>query len=255
MAAGARARVRVRAQALQRRADCGGLLVDHRDGRRNLDALHHPGPGRCRLASRPSRLIGSASSWRCAAWRRVVPDRQPHRLTLLRVFGYQARTESLFDRVAQRWRLRGPVQLIAGADLAMRTTDPGDVLTFIEGRLADRYVRTAAEIPDRLGAPRRSPGSGWSVPRERALLPRRHVATDAAGPARSQRSRGCRPQKLRPAECRLPLRTRGTARTRAADRVAIVHDRTTDPPLCSGNSSSRAGTCSGARAERRNRAE
>ena len=72
------------------------------------------------------------------------------RLLLLRVFGYQARTEALFDRVAQRWRFRGPVQLIAGVDLAMRTVDPGDLLAFVDGRLADNWVRTVEDIAPRL---------------------------------------------------------------------------------------------------------
>ena len=77
------------------------------------------------------------------------PQRAP-RLLLLRVFGYQARTESLFDRVAQTWRLQGPVQLIAGVDLAMRTADPGDVLALLDGRLAEAYVRTPQEVDERL---------------------------------------------------------------------------------------------------------
>ncbi len=77
------------------------------------------------------------------------PQRAP-RLLLLRVFGYQARTESLFDRVAQTWRLQGPVQLIAGVDLAMRTADPGDVLALLDGRLAEAYVRTPHEVGERL---------------------------------------------------------------------------------------------------------
>ena len=77
------------------------------------------------------------------------PQRGP-RLLLLRVFGYQARTESLFDRVAQTWRLQGPVQLIAGVDLAMRTADPGDMLALLDGRLDEAYVRTPEEVGERL---------------------------------------------------------------------------------------------------------
>jgi hypothetical protein len=83
-------------------------------------------------------------------WRRG-PDVQATRLLLLRVFGYQDRTEALFDRVAQKWRFHGPVQLIAGVDLAMRTADPGDVLAFVNGRLAERYVTIPDEVGDRLG--------------------------------------------------------------------------------------------------------
>jgi hypothetical protein len=79
----------------------------------------------------------------------AAPD-NPKRLLLLRVFGQQSRSESLFDRIAQRWRFRGPVQLIAGADLVMRTADPGDMLTFVGGRLRDVYVSKPSEISVRL---------------------------------------------------------------------------------------------------------
>jgi hypothetical protein len=78
------------------------------------------------------------------------PEAAPRRLLLLRVFGHQARTELLFDRVAQAWRFHGPVQLIAGVDLAMRTTDPGDLLALLNGRLAEQYVRTPADVNNRL---------------------------------------------------------------------------------------------------------
>jgi hypothetical protein len=78
------------------------------------------------------------------------PDAARRRLLLLRVFGYQARTESLFDRVAQAWRFHGPVQLIAGVDLAMRTVDPGDLLALLNGRLAELYVRTPQDVSRRL---------------------------------------------------------------------------------------------------------
>jgi hypothetical protein len=81
---------------------------------------------------------------------RQEPADRPKRLLLLRVFGYQARTESLFDRIAQRWRFRGPVQLIAGVDLAMRTADPGDILAFVGGRLREVYVSSLEELPERL---------------------------------------------------------------------------------------------------------
>lgn len=84
------------------------------------------------------------------AWR-SGPEAAAPRLLLLRVFGYQGRTEALFDRVAQTWRFHGPVQLIAGVDLAMRTADPGDMLAFVNGRLADRYVATPGEVGERLG--------------------------------------------------------------------------------------------------------
>jgi len=78
-------------------------------------------------------------------------DAPKKRLLLLRVFGYQARTETLFDRVAQQWRFHGPVQMIAGVDLAMRTADAGDMLAFVGGRLDERYITTVDDVGRRLG--------------------------------------------------------------------------------------------------------
>ena len=74
----------------------------------------------------------------------------PRRLLLLRVFGYQARTESLFDRIAQVWRFHGPVHLIGGADLAMRTVDPGDVLALLNGHMPELFVTTPEDVRHRL---------------------------------------------------------------------------------------------------------
>ena len=72
------------------------------------------------------------------------------RLLLLRVFGFQRRTERLFDIIAQRWRLIGNVRLIGARDLAMRTIDPSDVVGFIGGRLRRQFVRDGADLEQRL---------------------------------------------------------------------------------------------------------
>jgi hypothetical protein len=72
------------------------------------------------------------------------------KLLLLRVFGFQRRTENLFDAVGQQWRLRGPVMMIAGADLAMRTIDPGDTVRFVGGRLMKLFIRDEQNLQERL---------------------------------------------------------------------------------------------------------
>ena len=71
-------------------------------------------------------------------------------LLLLRVFGYQARTEALFDRLAGWWRFRGPVHLIAGVDLATRTADAADMLALVGRRLQDLYVCGLEAVPQRI---------------------------------------------------------------------------------------------------------
>jgi hypothetical protein len=71
-------------------------------------------------------------------------------LLLLRVFGYTARTERLFDRVAVRWRLFGPVTMIAAPDVIARTVDPAEFLRFVTGRVGDVFVKSQADLDARL---------------------------------------------------------------------------------------------------------
>jgi hypothetical protein len=76
-----------------------------------------------------------------ALWR-IDDDRLGNtRLLLLRVFGFQRRTERLFDAVAQRWRWLGSVRLIAAADLATRIIGPADLISFMGGRLRQLFLR------------------------------------------------------------------------------------------------------------------
>lgn len=74
----------------------------------------------------------------------------PRTLLVLRVFGYQSRTERLFDRVVARWRLFGPVTMIAAPDVIARTVDPAEFLRFIAGRIGDSFVRSQADLDARL---------------------------------------------------------------------------------------------------------
>ena len=73
------------------------------------------------------------------------------RLLLLRVFGFQRRTERLFDTVAQRWRWLGSVRVIAGADLATRIIGPGDLISFMGGSLRQLFLRPDEASFQRLG--------------------------------------------------------------------------------------------------------
>ena len=71
-------------------------------------------------------------------------------LLLLRVFGFQDRTERLFDAVAARWRFEGTVAMIAGGDLALRSIDAGEALAFVRGDIESSYVGDGAELAERL---------------------------------------------------------------------------------------------------------
>lgn len=74
----------------------------------------------------------------------------PRMLLLLRVFGDTARTEALFDRIASRWQLFGPVTMIAAPDVVARTVDPGDMLRFFTGNLAASFVQSRENLANRL---------------------------------------------------------------------------------------------------------
>jgi len=81
---------------------------------------------------------------------RRTPPEPGRRLLVLRVFGFRGRSEKLFDSVAQRWRFRGGVAMIAGTDLAARTMDPDDTLAFLAGELQSRFVRGPQDLQDHL---------------------------------------------------------------------------------------------------------
>jgi hypothetical protein len=82
--------------------------------------------------------------------RRSRADGPPPRLLLLRVFSLGRRSESLFDAFSRLWRHTGPVQLIAGPDLANATVEPHEFLDFLGGRLQRRFISGPATLDRRL---------------------------------------------------------------------------------------------------------
>ena len=80
------------------------------------------------------------------------PRGRPPTLLVLRVFQHDARIQALFDDVIERWRLSGNTVLIAGTDLLERTIDADDIFTFIDGRLASRFILSPADVAARLAA-------------------------------------------------------------------------------------------------------
>jgi hypothetical protein len=74
-------------------------------------------------------------------------QRPPNRrLLLLRTFGFQRRTERIFDAIGERWRFHGSVLMIAGTDLAARTISPDNYLSFLVRRLRSRFIGTEADL-------------------------------------------------------------------------------------------------------------
>ena len=150
------------------------------------------------------------------------------RLLFLRVFGYRARTEAMLDKVAQRWRFDGPVQLVAGIDVAARTVDPGDFLAFVGGRLANRYVVGPESLRARLATLDVAPdpdgrfrinefychGDTWQPTVQALLDTSDRVLMDVR--SLSERNQGCR-YELEQLVWRLP-----------SDALVLVVDQGTD---------------------------
>jgi hypothetical protein len=81
---------------------------------------------------------------------RRTPPEPGMQLLVLRVFGFRGRSEKLFDSVAQRWRFRGGVAMIAGTDLAARTINPDDMLAFLAGNLRSEFVQGPQDLTKHL---------------------------------------------------------------------------------------------------------
>jgi hypothetical protein len=74
----------------------------------------------------------------------------PLRLLLLRVFGAQRRSERLLGRLGASWRHLGPVQMIAGTDLAAAALEPHEFLDSLRGRMSRQFVADAEDLRRRL---------------------------------------------------------------------------------------------------------
>jgi hypothetical protein len=60
-------------------------------------------------------------------------------LLILRVFSLNEASASLFRKFQSYWRYQGPINLIAGYDLTATTIDINDLLTFVSGRMKNRF--------------------------------------------------------------------------------------------------------------------
>jgi len=77
---------------------------------------------------------------------------RPPTLLVLRVFQRDRAVRALFDTVIERWPLSCNTLLIAGTDLLDRTLDADDIFTFLDGRLAERFILTVDQIPARVAS-------------------------------------------------------------------------------------------------------
>jgi hypothetical protein len=100
-------------------------------------------------------LAGLAGYKLVAGWglrhrRRATPPAAPRTLLLLRVFGFDRRTQRLLDDLGQRWRYLGPIHLIGGSDLAYATIEPHEFFEFLNGRLSRAFIKSEEDLESRL---------------------------------------------------------------------------------------------------------
>ena len=82
--------------------------------------------------------------------RKARPPEPPRALLMLRVFGFARRSQRLLDDLGQRWRYLGPINLIAGADLAYAVIEPHEFYDFLSGRLSRAFVKDQEDLESRL---------------------------------------------------------------------------------------------------------
>lgn len=76
----------------------------------------------------------------------LTPDHRPPTLLLLRVFRADDSIGELFDSVLERWRYSGNTVMIAGKDLALRTLEPDELFSFLNGQLHSRFVSDKSRL-------------------------------------------------------------------------------------------------------------
>jgi hypothetical protein len=91
------------------------------------------------------------------AWQARRRPAAPASLLFLRVFAGGRKNAQLVDDLGLSWRHVGPINLIAGPDLATAHLDPHEFLAFVSGRLSREFVRGPDDLRARLAALDRSP--------------------------------------------------------------------------------------------------
>jgi len=71
-------------------------------------------------------------------------------LLLLRVFSLGQRSKRMLDLLSHVWLRCGPINLIAGPDLATATVEPHEFMDFLGGHLSRRFVQGEADLAERL---------------------------------------------------------------------------------------------------------
>ena len=71
-------------------------------------------------------------------------------LLLLRVFRYRKRTEQFLRQLSFFWRFSGPIQLIAGPDLAGENLEPHEIYSFLSNKISKEFIKNYDELEERV---------------------------------------------------------------------------------------------------------
>lgn len=83
----------------------------------------------------------------------IVGTRRKKRVTgllLLRVFKANRQARALYGSLERYWQNVGPINMIAGADLATDNFEPDEVLNYLAGHLDDRFLRIEPDVDKRM---------------------------------------------------------------------------------------------------------
>ena len=87
--------------------------------------------------------------WRLSDRSRAIHTNDSHTLLMLRVFGFERRSQKLLEQIEDRWRFLGPIRLLGAADLAHSIIEPNAFYAFLNRKLNDEFVKSQADLDRR----------------------------------------------------------------------------------------------------------
>lgn len=88
--------------------------------------------------------------WRLKNRNRSVLPADSHTLLMLRVFGYERRTQRLLEDIEDRWRFLGPIRLLGAADVVNSVIEPDDFYAFLNGKLGEEFIKDEEGLKRRI---------------------------------------------------------------------------------------------------------
>jgi hypothetical protein len=88
--------------------------------------------------------------WRLKNRDKSVLPADSRTLLMLRVFGYDRRTQRLLEDIEDRWRFLGPIRLLGAADVVHSVIEPDDFYAFLNGKLGEEFIKDEEGLNQRI---------------------------------------------------------------------------------------------------------